>query len=122
MASRHLRLGFALELIAPQMFSALARMIALMTSSSSARRLWTVLVSLGGLLLVAAAAAAVLEGYASDAEHRTGNLSLAIVLAAVGVIAGVVGLIGLALRPGPTPRSVYPRTLTSSADLKLLDG
>lgn len=64
--------------------------------------MWAVLASLGGLLLVAAAAAAVLEGYASDAEHRTGNLTLAIVLAAIGVIAGVASFIGLALRPGRT--------------------
>lgn len=78
------------------------RTIGFMTNSSTARRKWAILASLGGLLLVAAAAAAVLEGYASDAEQRTGDLTFAIVLAAIGVIAGVVGFIGMAMGPGRT--------------------
>ncbi|WP_146252031.1 hypothetical protein [Xylanimonas oleitrophica] len=76
-----------------------------MTSSRTARRMWMILTGLGGLLLLVAAAAAVLEGYASDAEQRTGDPTSAIVLAAVGVVAGVVGVIGSAMRPGRTPEA-----------------
>lgn len=51
---------------------------------------------LGGLLVVAASAAAVFEGYASDAEQRSGNPALALTLAVMAVLVATVGAIGYA--------------------------
>lgn len=57
---------------------------------------------LGGCLLVAAAAAAIIEGYASDAQQRGGNLALAFTLFVVAVLAIIVGFIGYVRSPHRT--------------------
>ncbi|MCB7135513.1 hypothetical protein [Cellulosimicrobium marinum] len=77
-----------------------------MTTRSGAGRPWTLLISLGCLLLVAAAAAAVIEGYASDAQERSGSLAVPFALAVGAVLVttlGVVGSVRAARRTTSTP-------------------
>lgn len=57
---------------------------------------------LGGCLLVAAAAAAIIEGYASDAQERGGNLTLAFTLAVAAALAATAGAIGYVRSPHRT--------------------
>ncbi|MCK0116051.1 hypothetical protein MWU57_03320 [Isoptericola sp. S6320L] len=64
------------------------------TKKSSARRPWTLLMIFGGCLLAAAAAAAIIEGYASDAQERSGNPVLAVTLAVVAVLVTTIGARG----------------------------
>lgn len=68
------------------------------------RYLSTVLLAGGALLLVVAAAAAIIEGYAADAQARSGNAIPALVIAGLGIASAIVGLV----LPPVSPRKADP--------------
>lgn len=84
----------------------------MMTGTRATRRLWVLVLCAGIVLLIAAAAAAVIEGYASDAEARTGDPTLAIILGAVGLVFFIGGLLMQSLTPRRSGKSVDPPTGT----------
>lgn len=62
-------------------------------------RLGPVLVTLfGAALVIAAMCVAIIEGYASDAELRGGNIVPAIMVGLVGLVCAVIGVLAFVKR------------------------
>jgi len=62
------------------------------------RWIWLAVVTAGAGVMIAAGVSAIMEGYASDAEMRGGNIVPALIMGLLGVVLVLVGLCGQAQR------------------------